>query len=391
MQPHKYALIFPMATEEELVAMAEDIKIHGLLNKIIIYEEKILDGRNRFESCKRAGVKPEYENYKGTNALSDVISWNLHRRHLSTSQRAALAVDLEPMFKEEAKKRMLAGKADPKANLPQGQTRDQAAEVMKVSGRSVTDAKAIKDRSPEVFEDVKAGRKTVHEAKKELRTAEITISRQKMADEGKLLTNDDRCKLEVGDIKTYKTEDRYDFIITDPPYPHEFVELYEVLAKRALTWLKPGGLLIAMCGQSYVDEIIKSMSKYLEYYWMAAYMTPGQPKPLRQVQVNCSWKPLLMFLRPGDKYKGKIFTDVFISDRNEKVSHEWQQSESGMRSIITSVCLPGQSIMDPFVGSGTTGIAALDHGCRFTGIDLDEKNVNISKVRTKNHLPGRKI
>ena len=72
-------------------------------------------------------------------------------------------------------------------------------------------------------------------------------------------------------------------------------------------------------------------------------MLPGQPTPLRQRQVNTSWKPLLMY--SCGEYHGKIFGDVFISSGSDKDFHEWGQSESGMYSIISQVCLPNQSIL----------------------------------------------
>ena len=119
----------------------------------------------------------------------------------------------------------------------------------------------------------------------------------------------------------------------------------------------------------------------MDYYWTAAYLTPGQPTPLRQVNVNTTWKPLLMFTKRGDRYSGKIFGDVFKSDGNDKDHHKWGQSESGMIDIVSKLALPGQWILDPFCGAGTTGIAALKHGCLFNGIELEEENANIARAR----------
>ncbi len=53
-----------------------------------------MDGRNRFKACEELGVKPEFLEYAGNNPLSDVISWNLKRRHLSESQRAIIAANV---------------------------------------------------------------------------------------------------------------------------------------------------------------------------------------------------------------------------------------------------------------------------------------------------------
>lgn len=186
MKVHKLALFFPMASDDELNQMADDIKKRGLKNKIIVLGDQILDGRNRFEACKRAGIEPTFMEYKGNDPLNDVISWNLHRRHLTTSQRSALAVELEPMYAAEAKKRESAGGGDQKsgrANLPhpienKGRARDQAAAVVKVSGRGVSDAKAVKEKAPELFEKVKTGEKTVHEALKEIKQKEVKVIRE---------------------------------------------------------------------------------------------------------------------------------------------------------------------------------------------------------------------
>ncbi|GIV51803.1 MAG: hypothetical protein KatS3mg038_2324 [Candidatus Kapaibacterium sp.] len=188
-------------------------------------------------------------------------------------------------------------------------------------------------------------------------------------------------KLWQADIRTWQAPRQYDFIITDPPYPREYLSLYETLAERAAEWLAPGGLLVVMVGQSYLDEIIAMMTRHLDYYWTACYLLPEQPTPLRRRAVNTSWKPLLMFVRKGDEYRGKIFGDVFTSPKPAKDHHEWEQSVGGMLSIIRQLAVPGQFILDPFAGSGTTGVAALMHGCLFHGIDMDADAVAIAQKR----------
>jgi DNA modification methylase len=215
---------------------------------------------------------------------------------------------------------------------------------------------------------------------KELRTDERTEARTKLAEAGAFVPMSEKWCVYHGDIATWKAPRQYDFIITDPPYPKEYLPLYGVLAERAKEWLKPEGLLIAMCGQSYLNTIYRLMDKHLTYYWTASYLTPGQPTPLRQVNVNSTWKPLLIY-ENWVKYTGKIFGDVFKSDGNDKENHKWGQSESGMFDIISKICLPGQYILDPFCGAGTTGVAAIKHGCLFDGLELEIDNVNISKER----------
>lgn len=220
---------------------------------------------------------------------------------------------------------------------------------------------------------------TASELRRKAEEVKRQESRAALAEQGEEVKPDEHWHIYHADISTWQTDQQYDFIITDPPYPKEYLPLYGTLAERAKEWLKPDGLLIAMCGQSYFDQVINLMSMFMDYYWTACYLLPGQPTPLRQRQVNTSWKPLLIF--GNSNYAGKIFGDVFRSDGNDKDFHKWGQSISGMYSIVNQVCLPGHYILDPFCGAGTTGIAALKHGCLFDGIDIDIQNVNIAKAR----------
>jgi hypothetical protein len=108
-----------------------------------------------------AGVAPHFQQYTGNDPLGDVVSWNLKRRQLSTSQKAALAVALKPEFEAQAEQRIHLAKGQGVkgvANLPQVKSRDQAAAAVGVSGRTVQDAEHVKESAPEIFEEVKAGR-----------------------------------------------------------------------------------------------------------------------------------------------------------------------------------------------------------------------------------------
>lgn len=156
MEYHELANIFPMMSESEIQELGNDIKENGQQESIIVYEDKILDGRNRFQACQIAEVLPIYEDYQGDDPLSFVISLNLKRRHLSESQKAMVAQSIANLG---------VGKPN-RANLPDNVSLEDAAEMMNVSRRTtVTARKVAEEGQPEIKQAVEAGKLTVSAAK----------------------------------------------------------------------------------------------------------------------------------------------------------------------------------------------------------------------------------
>ncbi|HNQ90873.1 MAG TPA: MT-A70 family methyltransferase [Verrucomicrobiota bacterium] len=189
---HPSAGIFPLLGEPELAELADDIRAHGLRQPIVLCEGAVLDGRNRLKACELAGVEPRFQVYEGVEPTSYVISTNLKRRHLNASQRAAVAVEALPQLEREARERKRAtlkkGDAKPDVELippREGKSRDQAGQKLEVSGKYVSEAKAIKERDPEAFEQVRSGERTITDVKRQWREQEReerrADSRQKAA------------------------------------------------------------------------------------------------------------------------------------------------------------------------------------------------------------------
>lgn len=92
---HPLCTLFPRITGAEFDALVADIKANGLREPIIIHEGMILDGGNRYRACIEAGVEPAVMKFGGGNLVSYVLSANLHRRHLSAGQHAAIVASAQ--------------------------------------------------------------------------------------------------------------------------------------------------------------------------------------------------------------------------------------------------------------------------------------------------------
>jgi hypothetical protein len=170
-----------------------------------------------------------------------------------------------------------------------------------------------------------------------------------------------------------------DCIITDPPYPYEFIECWGRLSGFAKRVLKPHGFCIAYSGQMYLPEVMQRMSENLDYYWTFAVYHEGQTQIINGINLICRWKPVLIF-QNGKKKIENTFQDYFISEQREKTGHDWQQSQSGVAYLIEMFTKPNDLIMDPFAGSGTTMIVAKQKGRRVKGSEIDEQTYNIARA-----------
>lgn len=182
-----------------------------------------------------------------------------------------------------------------------------------------------------------------------------------------------------GDFREHPLKD-IDVIITDPPYPKEYLSLYEDLAIYAAEALKPGGSAIVMAGQSYLPTVYEYMSKHLNYHWTLCYLTPLAHLRMFARKVYVGWKPCLWMV--NGEYEGDWKYDVTNSKYEEKEHHEWQQGIVGMTDLVEKFSDPGDLILDPFMGSGTTGLVAKILGNRsFIGIDVDESCIADARIR----------
>ena len=169
-----------------------------------------------------------------------------------------------------------------------------------------------------------------------------------------------------------------DAVITDPPYPHEFIPLLEDLAAWADKVLKPDGVLAVLMGQTYLPEVYRLLDGRRPYRWTACYQTsgPGYVSMARRVQSN--WKPLIVY---GG---GPRFADIIRSEGQDvaaKSNHRWGQDYAAFHTIIERLTERGQTVADPFMGSGTTLLAAHALGRHAIGGDVDAAAVATARGR----------
>lgn len=213
-ETHRFADIFPMIEDGELEGLKKDIQEHGQLQPIVLYEGKILDGRNRYKAVMQLGLKPITSQYEGDKPLEYVISLNLMRRHLTSTQRACAATVAMPMLSEEAQKRQAHGLTAPNKTLPQkigeasnkreNEAAAKAAKIFDTNPEYIRKAVKIKETNPELFKELQENKKNFSDVKKEERLDKIQKQREELQKE----------VLE-------KPTGLFDVVVIDPPWRYK--------------------------------------------------------------------------------------------------------------------------------------------------------------------------
>lgn len=159
---HELANAFPLISGEAFDELVEDIKVHGLNDPIVMFEGKILDGRNRWRACQHLGI-PHTEvkledlakrQHRDVDPVAFVWSKNAVRRQLSPSQRAMAATKL-----------LNTKQGDNRHTTDTKTTAEKAAALAGVGKRSVLRAKRVTDQgTPAVIAAVEAGELTLEPA-----------------------------------------------------------------------------------------------------------------------------------------------------------------------------------------------------------------------------------
>lgn len=177
-------------------------------------------------------------------------------------------------------------------------------------------------------------------------------------------------------------DESVDLILTDPPYPREFLPTWGHLADLAVRILKPGGSLIAMSGQNYLPAVFAHLEREdLSYCWTFCNDNTATVRqwPLR---LFIGWKPILWYAKGKPTPPRRVVYDrIRGAEGPDKRYHHWGQDVSIFEDLLLAFSHRGDLVVDPFLGGGTTGVAAILTGRRFVGCDVDEEAVRVSKMR----------
>ncbi len=410
LQPYQ---LLPELSEVEFAMLKADIAARGVVVPVVVVADSgaIIDGHHRvraFEALRAEGIRvPAYPRLVRRFASEQervdfVLAVNLFRRHLTREQRRALVARLRsegwslrrigdvlgvhhdtvredltivgnPTILEPERVQRQGGGTYPACRpLP-------APSILVHSPRDETRARAALSA---LGDDAHGGM--------ELRRAE---ERGRLAALARRRTQEVPARFEgrgfelrCGDFREVLADlepASVDAIVCDLPYDNAGVPLYSDLSAFAARVLRPGRLCVAYCGRVALPEELSRLGEHLEYVWTGAVVLNGRHTLFRQRMAFGRWRTVAFFSAGPYEVRSTIVDLLTADGAGEKgpTDHPWQQATGPFRRLVEMAARPGELVVDPFAGSGTTALACRSTGRRFLGCDVDPGAVSLSLER----------
>jgi site-specific DNA-methyltransferase (adenine-specific) len=212
---------------------------------------------------------------------------------------------------------------------------------------------------------------------------------------------DDSVTLYHGDALAVLREsgsESVDAIVTDPPYkisqeysanadPDNLLAVASLLqvAPELYRVAKPGALVVMYYDTRILPLALHAMNdagfKYLRA--LTFYRRWGNAHKLAGWMSTSDF--ILVFTKPGApfKFNGPWKHDVYVRSTAEveSLGHPAQKPIDDVSHLVVNVCPPGGTVLDPYSGSGTTGLACINGERKFIGIEISKHYADVSAAR----------
>lgn len=407
LQHHPLAARLPEMTESDFSQLKQSIAAKGgLTDPIVLLDGMILDGRHRDRACEELGIKATYVNYQKSwgDPVEFVISKSSHR-NMTTGQKVVVAESFMDDF-TQARGKDAKGRSD-----------EYAAMRFAVATQSINRVRQIRKTSPSIYKELRAGLLNVNQAFNRYSTQVRgkAVRKTRLAAESTVALD---CKILIGDVID-KLEtipaNSVRCIFTDPPYnigvdydgdktgdhrsDQEFIAWCSNWLTECARVLANDGSLFVMMPPRYSSDLHILLTAWgLKYRNTIAWVEHFGA--YQEGNFTHCWRPILYFTRTEEfiwnrdarvpsmrqfKYggdsranpDGKIPSNVWEASRVQGTACgrvPFAKAPPQLPLSIPEQCIllttnTGDTVLDPFSGNGTTGIAAAIHGRSYIGIE----------------------
>ncbi len=404
--------LMPDPSTEEYAALKADIAVNDVRVPVVIDADtgEIVDGHHRvraWEELRAEGIRiPDYPRQvvrfaDDEERVAFVLSANLFRRHLNRQQRAKVVAHLRERgwslrrvsdvlgVHHETARRDLSIVAN--ATIPERVNRQGGGTYPSRRPKSLPSifVRSARDESrARAALAALGGEAPGTDLRRSEEKARLAALARRRAQEVPHVAQGPGWEVRSGDFREVLADlpdQSVDAIVCDPPYNTPGVPLYSDLSAFAARVLKPGRLCVAYCGKMALPEHFERLGEHLEYVWTGAIFLPGRHTIFRRKMIFGRWRPVAFFSNGPYAVRTTIVDALWAPGRGEKRpdDHPWQQALGPFERLLEMVSKPGELVVDPFTGSGTTGLACIATARQFLGSDIDPGAVSLTVERLR--------
>lgn len=405
----EFKKLIPPLTKEEYKQLEDNCLEEGIREKIILWNNYIIDGHNRYNIAKQWNLEFETES-KSFSSEDEVQIWMLDnqfgKRNLSDAQRYLNRKEKRKLLKEKGKKKQIQtlkqGNKNPDlSTIDKTETinsRKEIADELGWSTGKVAMADVVfKKATPEIEEKVLKNKITFNQAYKQIKKEEkvnlIKTTKEERQDVNKnqAIIYNESC---IDFLQRFENNS-VDLLLTDPPYSTDLDNVDEFINTWLLTALdkvKETGRAF-ICIGAYPIEIYSYLKVLLKTNWIVdnplvwTYRNTLGVTPKMKYNLNYQFV-LHLYKEKSNPLDNRITNEMFsVQDINAPDGrvgdryHTWQKPNELAIRLINHTTKENNIIIDPFACTGTFILNGANLGRKTYGCDIDTNAINIAYER----------
>jgi len=188
--------------------------------------------------------------------------------------------------------------------------------------------------------------------------------------------------LHLGDCLEYMRglpDGAVDAVVTDPPYGTNVTvwdeSITSDIVRECLRVSR--GYCLFFYANTRLYHILKCIQDAGFDAWTMVWHKPNAMQIARKFSPQ--WTPIVCAYKSGVQFWGQDFMTCAIVPQG--IDHPTPKPLSITKWLVTKATQPGATVFDPFMGSGTTGVACMQTGRRFIGCEIDPGYFAIAQRR----------